>query len=317
MKILVLSDLWVPFPGGAERLMFNLARELQRAGDDVHVFTGYHPAQQFDGPPFDVLEVPETLTGAAVLESAIEASGADVILTHHYWALTFETRIMRPGIPVAQVVLNGRRMTNAAFAVYISHFVVGNVGGFRDGDLVLYPLALDDVVADSHGDAIGFIKPLPHKGVDLFYEIARAMPDRQFVVLRGEWQEIETIERLPNVEFVEPVDDIRDFYSRVRIVLMPSVSEDAGTVAQECAANGIPCISSAVGGLRETNIGGRILDTRDVAEWVDAIVCFDDPSWVERVVPRMRGEVDGQPGNPTSQPEQLAKFVERVHALAR
>lgn len=317
--ILVLSDLWVPFPGGAERLMFNLARDLMRRGEDVHVFTGYHPAKQFDGPPFTVLDVPETQEGYDTLEYFIGGYGPDVIITHHYWALAFEQlfdAIARAGIPVVQVVLNGRRLQGAAMAVFISNDVRNREGmNPQAQDMVIHPPAFDDVRADSHGDAIGFIKPLPHKGVDLFYDIARAMPDRKFICLRGEWQDIETIVELPNVEFMEPVDDIRDFYRRVRLVLVPSLSEDAGTVAQECAVNGIPCISSDVGGLRETNIGGRELDTRDPAEWVKTIDSFDDPYWIERVVPRMQGLVDGQPGNPMAQTELLDEFATRVAML--
>lgn len=314
--ILVLSDLWVPFPGGAERLMFNLARDLMRRGEDVRVLTGYHPAKQFDGPRFDVIEVPENEIGADRLAFWIDAISPDLILTHHYWALHFEDVIASSTMPIVQVVLNGRRLQCATMAVFISNDVRNRPGmNPLSQDMVIHPPAFDDVRADSHGDAIGFIKPLPHKGVDLFYEIARAMPDRQFVCLRGEWQDIETIVELPNVEFMEPVDDIRDFYKRVRLVLVPSLSEDAGTVAQECAVNGIPCISSDVGGLRETNVGGRILDTRDPTEWVKTIDSFDDPYWIERVVPRMQGLVDGQPGNPMAQTDLLDEFATRVAML--
>lgn len=318
--ILVLSDLYVPFPGGAERLIFNLARDLMRRGEEVYVLTGYHPAKQFDGPPFDVIEVPENDIGGGVLQAAIDLIEPDAILTHHYWALTFENVIAgcarRHSAPIVQVVLNGRRLQSAAMAVFISNDVRNREGmNPQAQDMVIHPPALDDVRAESHGDAIGFIKPLPHKGVDLFYDIARAMPDRKFICLRGEWQDIETIIELPNVEFMEPVDDIRHFYKRVRLVLVPSLSEDAGTVAQECAVNGIPCISSDVGGLRETNVGGRRLDTRDPTEWVKTIDSFDDPYWIERVVPRMQGLVDGQPGNPMAQTELLDEFATRVAML--
>lgn len=313
--ILVLSDLWLPFPGGAERLMFNLARDLMRRGEVIHVTTGYHAAQQFDGPWFNVIEVPENDVGAGTLQEAIDRIQPDVILTHHYWALTFENVIAgcarRHSAPIVQVVLNGRRMESASLAVYISDFVRTTLGGARDGDLTITPPAFPDVVAAEHGDAIGFIKPLPHKGVELVYEIARRMPDRQFVILRGEWQDIEIIEPLPNVEFMEPVVDIRDFYRRCRLVLMPSVSEDAGTVAQECALNGIPCISSDVGGLPETNSGGIKIGSRDPDVWVRWITKLDDLYYAAEIDRRQRQY------SPTAQTDLLDTFAHRVHELAR
>lgn len=312
-RVLVLSDLWVPFPGGAERLAFNLARVLARSGDDVHVFTGYHPARQFDGPPFEFLEVPENDTGGLTLEAAIESHGADVLLVHHYWALKFERFITRPGVPIVQIVLNGRRLDDAAFAVYISDYVRDAVGNFHaSDDLVMTPPAFDDVYAGAHGDAIGFVKPIQHKGVDLVYALARAMPDRPFLILRGEWQDIEVIERLPNVEFLEPVVDMREFYARVRLVLMPSISEDAGTVAQECALNEVPCISTDVGGLRETNRGGVLMPTRDVAAWAREITAaLDHPERYDAIVHSQLART------PMADATKLRRFVERVHAVAR
>lgn len=313
--ILVLSDLWLPFPGGAERLMFNLARDLMRRGEVIHVTTGYHAAQRFDGPWFNVIEVPENDVGAGTLQEAIDRIQPDVILTHHYWALTFENVIAgcarRHSAPIVQVVLNGRRMESATLAVYISDFVRTTLGGAREGDLTITPPAFPDVVAAEHGDAIGFIKPLPHKGVELVYEIARAMPGRQFVILRGEWQDIEIIEPLANVEFMEPVVDIRDFYERCYIVLMPSLSEDAGTVAQECALNGIPCISSDRGGLAETNAGGLRLPPTDLRQWVNEIDALDDKGRYQFVIDSQRDHT------PTTQTNLLDAFADRVHELAR
>lgn len=278
-RLLTVSDLWLPFPGGAERLIFNVSREMMRRGMDVEVITGYHPAQQFDGPPLSVMPLDHAADGAEMLREAIAQRSPDVILTHHHYANVFEDVFAGCGIPFVQLVLNGRRLPSAALGVYISRWVMDRLGDARDGDLLLTPPAFDDVVSETHGDAIGFIKPIPHKGVELVYRIAAAMPERRFVILRGEWQDLEVIRPAPNIEFMEPVADIRDFYARCRLVLMPSLSEDAGTVAQECALNGIPCLSTYVGGLVETNPGGLLFAADDPASsWVVWIrKLLDDP----------------------------------------
>jgi len=93
------------------------------------------------------------------------------------------------------------------------------------------------------------------------------------------------------VEFMEPCDDIRDFYSRCRLVLMPSLSEDAGTVPQECAVNSIPCISSNVGGLPETNFGGIVLPPDDPYPWITEICKLDHEDYRKEIVWRQQGYV--------------------------
>lgn len=274
-RVLVLSDLWLPFPGGAERLIYNVARYLQADGHQVHAITGYENAASLaDGPPLtQALDVPLTADGWLRLAGLIEQHDPDVVLVHHLWGRVFGAQLGQLGRPLVHLVENGDRIPEADVAVFISRYVARQTSQ-RVGDLVLWPWAEPDVVADRHGPAVGFIKPYPHKGADRVYRIATAMPDRQFVVLRGEWPTEELLPGvdLPNVEFMPPVADMRDFWRRVRLVLAPSVSEDAGTVAQEATANGLPCISTNVGGLAETNPGGVQLDPETPTyRWVQAI----------------------------------------------
>lgn len=293
MRVLTISDLWPPFPGGAERLAFNLSRDLLRRGYEVAVLTGYEHPQRFDGPPIMHGPLPLTDYGwRTVIEPTLEGFAPDVVLTHHLYAHTFGERLVATGIPVVQVVLNGKRMPGAALAVYISQWVREQAGDAQPQDLTITPPAFDDVVAETHGDAIGFIKPIPHKGVELVYRIAALMPERQFVILRGEWQDLEVIRPAPNIEFMEPVDDIREFYARCRLVLMPSLSEDAGTCAQEATLNGLPCLSTNVGGLLETNRGGVLFHRADTPEtWVVAIRSFDSRARYVSIVRSQRAHL--------------------------
>lgn len=316
-RVLVLSDLWQPFPGGAERLMFNLGRDLMRRGVAVSVLTEYARARQFDGPPvsYRVIGVFDHRDeGAAVVREVVADVKPDAIVVHHLFAFQFEAELREfaaAGIPVVQVVLNNRRLDFVAFAVWISRHVMETVGGAGPHDLVIHPPVFDDVVAERHGDAIGFIKPIPHKGVELVYAIAAAMPDRKFLVLRGEWQTLEVLSDLPNVEYMEPVDDMRDFYSRVRVVLVPSITEDAGTVGQEATANEIPCVSSRAGGLEETNAGGILIGSRDIRHWLDAINLLDDPGAYARCVAAQR-----RSGDRSWQELRLGRFATQVAWVA-
>lgn len=292
MKILVISDLWPPFPGGAERLVFNVARELRKRGHEIGVFTSYAARQTFDSiePVWADIGVNDRRAeGAKVLLDHIHRVKPDAILTHHFFAYTFEREIFDLPLPVVQIVHNGRRLPGAALAVFNSEWTASQPGsGRRPEDLVILPPAYSDIiVARAPGaDRIGFVKPIPHKGVELVYALAKRMPDRKFLVLRGEWQTLEIIEQIPNVEFVGPVDDVRDFYRECRVVLMPSLTEDAGTIPQECALNGIPCVSTNVQGLNETNGGGIRREPNHVGQWMAAIESLDDPAFYAATVDR-------------------------------
>lgn len=287
--ILVLSDLYLPFPGGAERLIYNLARDIRSRGVSVHVLTGYENAQQFDGPPISIEPIgvfDSQPQGAEIVKAYLNDLAPEAVLVHHLYAHQFKNELIASGIPFVQIVLNGERIPEAAFAVHISDWVAERAGFVKDLDLIITPPVFDDVIAETHEHAIGFIKPIAHKGVDLVYDLAVSFPNRKFVVLRGEWQTLEIMSDLPNVEYMEPVKDIRDFYRRVDLVLMPSRSEDAGTVAQECALNRIPCISSNSDGLVQTNAGGVRLDRDDFLGFRRAINELDNDGLRDVVVER-------------------------------
>lgn len=318
-RVLVLSDLWLPFPGGAERLMSNLARDFAYRGWTVSVLTGYEaadvlPMVSYTGGSMYVKARPigdgDGDPGWDPVAEMIEAFRPDVIVTHHHYARLFEWELAGLQIPVVQVVLNGQRLPVAAHAVYITDYVRSLDPTARDTDQTIWPWATSDVVAREHGDAIGFIKPIPHKGADLFWAIAEAMPDRRFVCLRGEWQTLETIRPMRNVELMEPVADIREFWAKVRLVLVPSLSEDAGTVAQEATLNGVPCISSNVGGLRETN-GGIQEDPTAIAAWMQAIREMDDPNSYEFVVAAQRSHYSAH-----DHPARLDALAATIRGLA-
>jgi glycosyltransferase involved in cell wall biosynthesis len=88
------------------------------------------------------------------------------------------------------------------------------------------------------------------KGVSIFREIARAMPDHEFMLV-GRTTEGER--REGNVTLRGFSEDPVEHYREAGLVLMPSVWEEGfGMVSVEAAALGIPSIVSARGGLPET-----------------------------------------------------------------
>lgn len=307
MKILVISDLWLPFPGGAERYMRNMVLELLKRGHEVEVLTSYEPAQvenQFKCAFVSIPVYAQHGKGWDIIWNKVQSFRPQVIITHHFFAGEFPEIFSSLGIPTIEIV-HSRPRSKATLAVFNSNYTANVPGQLRlPRDMVILPMADPETKAASHGDYIGHIKPIGGKGIMMTYALAKRFPNRKFLVLRGEWQGAETmISGCPNVEYMEPVKDIRDFYKRCRLLLMPSEREEAGTVPFEATMNGIPCISSDVMGLPETNRGGIILpistqpwdsnmplhpDNESISRWEAAINKLDDEAYYNGIVQRQK-----------------------------
>lgn len=291
MRILMLSDLWRPFPGGAENYVFCLASALYDRGHEINVVTSYEKAEAGHSDfhliqELDLGKREDKESRAEMLYGHVAKINPDIIFIHRYFAEEYGHLVVQWGTPVIEVVHQHKKLPNAKFYIYNTEYTRRMNGAENDSNsMVILPPFSQDSLADitqPKGNMIGFVKPLPGKGADFFYELADRMPDERFLVLRGEWQSCETIVEKRNIKFIDPVKHMYEFYRCCRIVLMPSLSEDAGTIPIECAHNAIPCISSNVMGLPETNAGGVVLH-HDIDRWVQAIVNFDDPKYYQSV----------------------------------
>ena len=92
---------------------------------------------------------------------------------------------------------------------------------------------------------------------------------------------------LRNIEVMYNTPDPRHFYAVTKLLLMPSLMENAGVVAMEAMINGIPVLASNRGGLPET-IGdaGPLLDipSRYTPETRDVPTAEEVEPWVETII---------------------------------
>jgi len=128
---------------------------------------------------------------------------------------------------------------------------------------------------------VTFINPHPSKGLEIAIAVARECPEIPFSFIEAwplspeERQKLqERLALIPNVTLHRPVKDMRRVYSTCKILLAPSMWEEAyGRVANEAQFSGIPVIASNQGGLPEAvGPGGILLDPKGPAEpWVAAV----------------------------------------------
>jgi glycosyltransferase involved in cell wall biosynthesis len=179
--------------------------------------------------------------------------------------------------PAINLILkrNMRAIQTADLVVTQTQFMREVVAHYSKKQCDVLPnlMDLEAVHTDEHGDAVLFINPLKHKGIDLVAKLVKRMPNRKFTLVGGIEKGYEWLKDEPNVDNLRFVKDMRVAYSKAHVVLVPSdMADSSPRVVFEAMYNGIPCITSNVGGAAE--VGGEAairLDKCDVEGWAETI----------------------------------------------
>jgi glycosyltransferase involved in cell wall biosynthesis len=113
------------------------------------------------------------------------------------------------------------------------------------------------------------------KGRKIMEKIDKEMPNYKFMIVGREFDK--PIQK-NNILYYPWQKDVLNVYNKARIVLVPSVLEEAfGRVAVESMALSIPCLGSDRGGIKEAlNDDFIIKDLENIQEWKEKIL------WIEK-----------------------------------
>jgi glycosyltransferase involved in cell wall biosynthesis len=157
----------------------------------------------------------------------------------------------------------------AAAVIVISHAMAGYVARHlgREAILVHPPIYEEPSTEATHrldipnlsSAAIAMINPCAVKGISLFLALADLLPAERFAVLPG-WgttaHDLTQLRARRNIAIWPRVQKIDDFFSRVKVLLVPSLwLEGFGLVVMEAMLDGVPVIASDSGGLPEAKAG--------------------------------------------------------------
>lgn len=241
---------------GAEWMVHSMLRSLQAHGAKVRVVTSRPPRRRgsFEGIPVEMVANPA--------RASLDYRWADVAMTHLDVTRQSMRLARRHRVPLVHVIHNHQQLeyhrvtpADAALVVWNSRWVAERAGAGWDGDtmIVLPPVPVsrfEDIVPPDDG-AVTLLNLAEAKGAHLFYELARRMPDVQFLGVRGSYGEQVEPPDLPNLTVLPNQPDVRKVYERTRVLLMPSTYESFGRCAVEAAAAGIPSVGSDAAGLVE------------------------------------------------------------------
>lgn len=278
VNIAVYVKDYVPMTkAGAEITLHEIMLRLKEKGHHVIVFCNNPSVDEYEGitikpanninkfgKQIDVIFTQLDFTKNA-LTIARELNKPIVHLAHGDASL----KLYRLNYKNVQMIISNSNWVNDSFKTLV------NVP-----KLVVYPpLTIDKYkVNNKDAKAITMVNLIDLKGGNLFWQLARVMPDREFIAVKGGYgNQIMYPKDLPNVTIMENQDDMREVFKKSRIILMPSSYESWGRVGMEAAVSGIPTIATATEGLLESlGNSGVFLENRDVASLVEAIRLLDD-----------------------------------------
>ena len=287
MRVLFVSDHpHLPdIRGGLQTATHDLCLAIQLAGAHAAVLCGLdksRPAvwsQPMQGD--DVLGYPCLRAASPVqaLPLAVAAWSPDVIVVQTGSALTaLMLASLRTGRPTAVYLHNveyhqlGGNLMSDPSLLYLanSEFTARRwqaLYGIQSA--VIEPvIQAERYLTDlpSAGQHMLFVNPVPIKGIEIVLSLAAQCPDLSFLIveswnLEHYWRGYccERAQALRNVQWRSPTDDMREIYAQARVLLMPSVWEEAfGRTAVEAQLNGIPVLASDRGALPQVVGGGGL-----------------------------------------------------------
>lgn len=242
------------------------ARQLHVLRDEIRAFQ-----------PDWVLVSSEDLGHVLLREAWQAAPGRLVYLAHTPQFFPFGPASWNPDAEAARIV------ARAAAVVAIGHHTAGYIREHTGrGVVVVHPPIYGSgpfpMLARFDRGLITMVNPCAVKGISIFLELARRLPEYEFGALPG-WgttrEDREAMARLENIRLLPNRRNIDDVLSLTRVLLMPSLwYEGFGLSVMEAMLRGIPVVSSDAGGLVEAKKGtGFIVPVRAIERYTSV---FDE-----------------------------------------
>ena len=111
-----------------------------------------------------------------------------------------------------------------------------------------------------------------NKGGPLLIQLAKAMPDCEFLGIIGGYRKQIVDKTLPNLRYIDHTTQIKDVYAKTWVLIMPSREETWGRTAVEAMSSGIPIVVSPTPGLKECCEDAALYcDRDDLRTWVKTL----------------------------------------------
>lgn len=262
--------------GGPTAMHSLLLEAKRRRGWDVSVLVDANGEDyEWEGIPVVSTRVVPTMRG-------IYAS-ADVVLTSLHTTIRADDLARGMNKPLVHLVHNERQLNNWKvrprphdIAIFNTRWLKG-VSNWSARSCVLHPhVDADRVLTKTEDPNITLVNRTANKGADLFYTLAIANPQWDFVAVDGGYGDQLPLPRNTgdgpwNLYHMANQSDPREIYRMTGVLLAPSASESWGLAPIEAALSGIPTIGAPTNGFIESGICWRLIDRTSVGDWTAAL----------------------------------------------
>jgi glycosyltransferase involved in cell wall biosynthesis len=320
LSILVVSGTYPPDIGGSELSIHTACQELVKKGHQVTVIADDRRSKYYlheDVPIYGVS--PDNVD--KTINKLHKIYRFDAIITQLIYSPQALRWGKKKKVPTIYFIRNNEmKLDLSPSSLYYPSVILANSLFIQSKSeerwkrkiRLIYPfIDLSKFIPNKKNpEYITMINPLVIKGGEIFYKIAQNFTNKKFLVVKGwtglrnrknfKWEprqwdliakahnddEVHPPEEvdfsiLKNVEVLKGVRDMRLVYAKTRILLFPSIWDEAfGRSIIEALASGIPVIAHNVGGVKETGIkrGGILLEKNcPIENWFEAINKLDDP----------------------------------------
>lgn len=224
---------------GVHIIKFHEKQKAQKAIREASVFVCYLRHQEFMAALAKQAGVPFVLLNHNAYQIPYIRDCLSIVGPEHFymihnsqWLSDFYKR-------------NLQRIKTPAVRGFLPHYA-------QQTQIVFPPIDFSRFRFPVRGSKVTLVNCSHEKGADVFFRLAKAMPDVEFLAVEGGYNESVREDGLANVTYMKNTPDIRKFYEQTRVILMPSKEESWGRVAVEAMALGIPVIATPVEGLLES-----------------------------------------------------------------
>ena len=168
-------------------------------------------------------------------------------------------------------------LRRVAGVVAVSEYVKRYIEQYGGMEAVALPISLHgkgpfERLGRFDSGFVTMVNPCALKGISIFLELARRLPAWDFAAVPM-WgtneEDLKELEALGNVRLLPPVERIDRLLARTRVLLAPSLCNDAKPrIVFEAMSRGVPVLASDVGGVREAMLGmDYVLPVRPVERY--------------------------------------------------
>lgn len=219
--------------------------------------------------------------------------GADGVISHLQGAGNAFNKARKYGLPIVHIVHNYNRApawrTNkvpTALVFNTEHLMkVHSTFIPPSNPMTVFRTIIDPskYATETSREFYTLINGSPLKGGPEFIEIARRLPDKKFLIVRGAYGDQPREQDIPaNVTMIDTTSNIvADVYARTRVLFYCSIYETWGRCFSEAAASGIPAIITTTPGLLEQAPDDwpyrvDVLRRSNIDLWIEQVIAIED-----------------------------------------